>query len=136
MGNRNPRRLEVLHRQENHMKKFNEKSLIKGWFVGDFDPTCLQTQNAEVALKRYKAGDKEDHHYHKIATEITFIVSGKVRMNGEIYGEGDIILIEPLESTDFEALTESINVVVKVPGAKNDKYMNNKEKDDLDIASR
>ena len=105
------------------MKKYNEESLIKGWFVGDFDPTCLRTQNAEVALKRYKAGDKEDPHYHKIATEITFIVSGSVKMNGEVYKEGDVVLVEPGESTDFEAMTESVNIVVKVPGAQNDKYL-------------
>jgi quercetin dioxygenase-like cupin family protein len=105
------------------MKKFNEKSLVKGWFVGDFDPTCFRTQNAEVSLKRYKSGDKEDRHHHKIATEITFVVSGKIKMNGEVYEEGDVVVVDPKESTDFEALTESINVVVKTPGIQNDKYM-------------
>jgi len=56
------------------------------------------------------------------------IVYGKVKMNGIIYKEGDIILIETNESTDFEALTDCINVVVKVPCSKNDKYV-----DDIDI---
>ena len=44
-------------------------------------------------------------------------------MNGVIYGEGDIITIAPFEDTDFEALEDSQNVVVKIPAAKNDKYL-------------
>ena len=80
------------------------------------------TQNAEIAVKRYKAGEHERSHHHKIATELTFVVSGRVKMNGVEYVEGDIILMEPGESTDFLAITDSTNVVVKVPGAKNDKY--------------
>ena len=104
------------------MKAYKESELKKGWFVGDFQPTCLVTQNAEIAVKRYKAGEHERSHHHKIATELTFVVSGRVKMNGVEYVEGDIILMEPGESTDFLAITDSTNVVVKVPGAKHDKY--------------
>jgi len=76
-----------------------------------------------VAVKEYKKGDFEDRHYHKIATEITVIISGRVRMNGIEYSKGNIIVIEPKESTDFEALEDSVNAVVKYPGASNDKYL-------------
>ena len=77
-----------------------------------------------MALKKYKKGDYEKAHYHKIATEFTVIVSGRVRMNGKEYIEGDIIVIEPNDSTDFEALEDNtVNVVVKIPGANNDKYL-------------
>ena len=44
-------------------------------------------------------------------------------MFGSIYGEGDIIVVEPGEATDFEALEDAMNVVVKIPGANNDKYL-------------
>ena len=60
---------------------------------------------------------------HKIATEISVVISGRVRMNGVEYGQGDIIVMEPGDATDFEALTEAVNVVVKLPGANNDKYI-------------
>ena len=33
------------------------------------------------------------------------------------------IVIEPGEATDFRALTDATNVVVKVPGALNDKFI-------------
>lgn len=105
------------------MKTYKHTDMIKGWFVGDFSPTSYQTQAAEVAFKSYKSGDYEASHHHKIATEITFIQSGEVAMNGVSYRTGDILVIEPGESTDFRALTDVLTVVVKVPGAQNDKYM-------------
>jgi quercetin dioxygenase-like cupin family protein len=106
------------------MKTYKEIDLVKGWFVGNFDPSCFKTDSCEVAVKRYKANDYEKSHYHKIATEITFIVNGSVLMNNKEYNAGDIILIEPNESTDFLAVTDTSTIVVKVPCCKNDKYEN------------
>ena len=104
------------------MKKFHLSQMTKGWFVGDFSPSIIQTQDVEVGVKRYQKGDYEPRHHHKIATEITVIVSGKVRMNEQFYGSGDILVIDPGESTDFEVLEDVTTVVVKYPGAQNDKY--------------
>jgi quercetin dioxygenase-like cupin family protein len=97
--------------------------MVKGWFVGNFTPTLIQTNDVEVAVKEYKAGDLDNRHFHKISTEITVIVSGRVRMNGVEYVKGDIVVIEPNQSTDFEALEDTITTVVKYPGANNDKYL-------------
>lgn len=105
------------------MKIDNLQNMVKGWFVGNFNPTLYKTNDVEVAVKYYKQGDSEEAHYHKIATEITVIVSGEVLMNGKKYSEGDIIVIEPGESTDFKVLKDAVTAVVKVPGANNDKYI-------------
>jgi len=110
------------------MDKNRIEDFVKGWFVGNFKPSLYITENVEVAVKNYKKGDYEDFHYHKIATEITCIIKGTVRMNGVEYTEGDVIVIEPNEGTDFESLTDdTVNVVVKIPGAKNDKYIGKPE---------
>lgn len=97
--------------------------MIRGWFIGDFKPTVFKTKSAEVAVKRYKAGDYEDWHVHKIATEITMIVEGEVEMNGNVYCKDDIILIEPNEGSDFRVIKDTINVVVKIPAVSGDKYL-------------
>ena len=94
-----------------------------GWFIGNFEPSMLKTNDCEVAVKSYKKGDKEGKHYHKIATEYTVVVKGKVKMFGNVYGVGDIIVVEPGEATAFEAVEDAMNVVVKIPGANNDKYL-------------
>jgi len=105
------------------MKLANLEDMVRGWFVGNFQPTVLKTNNVEVAVKEYQAGSKEERHYHKIATELTVIVRGKVKMNGTEYGEGSIIVVEPGEETDFQVIESAITVVVKVPGANHDKYL-------------
>lgn len=105
------------------MKHARLDEMVKGWFVGAFSPTALSTHSCEVAVKRYSAGDKESAHYHKVATEVTLILSGRVRMLGKEWGEGDIIVIEPGDVTDFEAITDAVNVVVKTPGVLDDKFL-------------
>jgi quercetin dioxygenase-like cupin family protein len=105
------------------MKTARLENMVKGWFVGNFDPTLIRTNDVEVAVKEYKKGDYEPRHYHKLSTEITVISVGKVRMNGVVYTKGDIIVIEPSQVADFEVLEDTITTVVKFPGAKNDKYM-------------
>lgn len=106
------------------MDLFKIENMFKGWFIGDFEPSLYKTQDVEVGIKEYEAGEYESHHYHKIATEFTVIIDGKVEMNGESYSTGDIIRIMPNEITDFKAITNTKTVVVKIPGAINDKYTN------------
>ena len=96
--------------------------MVGGWFIGDFEPSLYKTTDFEVSVKYYKSGTHEKKHVHKISTEYTVIVSGVVRMNDVEYSTGDIIIIEPNESTDFKCITDVITTVVKTPSTKNDKY--------------
>lgn len=112
------------------MKKMTSHKLVdfvRGWFVGGFEPTLFKTTDVEVAIQKFKKGDREAPHCHKIATEITAIVSGKARMGELIVSEDEIVSIEPGTYTDFEALEDTTTVVVKVPGALNDKYLEESE---------
>lgn len=104
------------------MKTARLNDMTKGWFVGNFEPTLVKTNDCEVAVKLYQKGDKENAHFHKIATEITVITKGRVKMFDREFAEGDIVIVEPGDVTAFEAVEDSINVVVKIPGANNDKY--------------
>ena len=110
------------------MKVASLNDMVKGWFVGNFEPTLYRTNDCEVAVKTYKKGEKEEAHYHKIATEITVIAKGRVRMFGNIYNEGDIVVVDPGDATDFEAIEDTMNIVVKIPGANNDKYLVKEER--------
>ena len=105
------------------MKVAKLDDMTKGWFIGNFEPSLYKTNDVEVAVKNYKAGDYEDKHYHKIATEFTLVTKGKVKMFDTEFSEGDIIVVEPGDATDFTAITDAQNVVVKIPGANNDKYL-------------
>ncbi|KPY95504.1 Uncharacterized protein ALO43_03878 [Pseudomonas tremae] len=105
------------------MKTAKLEEMIKGWFVGGFQPAAFSTNACEVGVKSYQAGDNEAAHYHKVATEITLVLSGTVRMRDQVWQAGDIIVLEPGDVTAFEALSDTTTVVVKVPGALDDKYV-------------
>ena len=97
--------------------------MFRGWFVGNFEPTLYRTNDVEVAVKKYNAYEYDSAHYHKVATEITVLLNGRAEMNGVIYNDGDIIVIEPNDVTDFRALDDgTTTVVIKLPGANDDKY--------------
>lgn len=60
---------------------------------------------------------------HKVATEMTVIVRGRVRMNGVEFRAGDIIVIQPGSGTDFEVIEDTVTTVVKIPSVRGDKYV-------------
>lgn len=110
------------------MKYKKLESMKKGWFVGNFEPSLIKTNEIEIAVKEYKKGDYEEAHYHKVATELTVVVNGKVKMFEQTFNKGDIVITEPGDITDFTALDDSVCTVVKFPGANNDKYFARKER--------
>lgn len=105
------------------MKASRLENMVKGWIVGDFQPSVLRSSACEVAIKHYTAGQHEAAHYHAVATEVTAIVAGRARMCGREWGPGDIVTVEPRDITDFLALTDVTTVVVKLPSAPDDKYV-------------
>jgi hypothetical protein len=105
------------------MQAYAIADMVGGWFIGNFQPVVVNSAQFEVAIKYYQAGDKEQRHHHKVAWEITAIAAGAVRMCGRVFRKGDIVHLQPGESTDFEALEATITVVVKSPSVAGDKYL-------------
>lgn len=105
------------------MELFNLSKFKGGWFVGNFEPTIIPSKDVEVCIKRYRAGDYDSCHVHKVADEVTVIVEGLVCMNGIKYHTDDIVLIPKGEPTDFLAITDAVTCVVKLPCVIGDKYM-------------
>ncbi len=114
--------MSLIRKQGARLERHRLDSFTKGWFVGNFQPTLIPSDAVEVAVKHYSAGEHEASHHHKIATELTLIVTGRVRMSGEEVGPGEIVKIHPGQSTDFTALTDTTTVVVKMPCVSGDKY--------------
>ena len=104
------------------MRLYELSTMERGWFVGDFKPVALRTEACEVAVKRYKAGTQDEPHIHRIATEVTLLLSGEARVNGVKVKKGTIFVIDAGEATTFEALSDTETVVVKLPSISNDKY--------------
>lgn len=94
-----------------------------GWLVGAFAPAAYNTADVEVAVQHFPAGYRGAAHHHKVATEVTVLLSGRAKMAGVWLAAGDILTLAPGVSSEFEALEDCTTVVVKHPGALNDKYL-------------
>ena len=101
--------------------------MTRGWFVGNFKPAAYRVEEIEVAVQHFTAGAFEPEHIHKVATEVTLLLSGKAVMAGILMVSGDILTLEPGTKSSFEALEDCTTVVVKHPGTLNDKYLVNEE---------
>lgn len=106
-----------------HVEKFRIEDMKRGWFIGNFEPTAYNTKNFEVGLGTHKKGDRWHKHFHKIATEITLILKGKVQVNDKIFIKGDIFIINPDEVVDPLFLEDTEYIVVKTISDPTDKYI-------------
>jgi hypothetical protein len=100
---------------------FNLNDYTKGWLVGDFSPALIQSKDIEVGIKEYKKGDFETSHAHNIITEYTIVLTGRVKMIYQVFEKGQIIKIAPGIYTSFEALEDTITLVIKTPSIPSDK---------------
>lgn len=94
-----------------------------GWFVGDFEPTALKTKQFEIGTKVHRKDEKWDVHYHKLATEITYLVKGKMIIQDKMLVSGDVFVIEPYEIADPTFLEDCTVMVIKIPSVPGDKYV-------------
>ena len=104
------------------MKVFNIKDMKGGWFIGNFEPSILKTDNFEVGHHAHKKGASTHNHYHKSSTEINVIVKGKMVVNGEVLTAGDIFVFEPYVVSESEFLEDTDLIVVRDSSNPNDKY--------------
>ena len=100
------------------MKIFDINDMFKGWFIGDFDPAVVKTKEFELAHHFHEKG------YHKVATEINYIIKGKVIVNDDHHlSSGGIFVYEPYDVSNVKFLEDTDLMVAKIPSAKNDKYL-------------
>lgn len=93
-----------------------------GWFIGDFEPSAFNTKDFEVSYKTHKKGEFWPKHYHRISTEINYMISGKMTIQNTEINSGDTFILSPMEIADPIFLEDCSMIVVKVPSSKNDKY--------------
>jgi quercetin dioxygenase-like cupin family protein len=107
------------------MEKYKVDDFFKGWIVGDFSPSLHRNSDFEVGVKFFKKGEVEASHKQLIATEITVVIEGEIRLGRSVFSRGDVISIPPHEVADFESLTDSSLVCIKFPSIPNDKVVVN-----------
>lgn len=99
---------------------------FKGWYVGKFEPNLIKSDNYEFGFKHIFKGTKPDYHYHKVKTEYTILIEGKILLekSGQIILPITTVKLEPFEKNDQYFLEDSIILIINTPSIKNDKYLN------------
>lgn len=99
------------------------KDTIGGWYVGNFPNAIYKTKGLEVSYRIHPRGEKWDWHYHEHLDEINLLISGCMKIQGEMLFAGDVFILEPMEIADPEFLEDCEIVCVKVPNFTNDKVI-------------
>ena len=95
---------------------------VRGWFIGNFEPSLLKTPDFEVGVLKHTKGEKWPAHYHKSSVEYNVLVDGKMIIQGKELNSGDVFVFEKGEVADPIFLEDCTVVVVKVPSIPNDKF--------------
>lgn len=102
---------------------YNIKDFKGGWFIGNFEPSLIRTEGFEVGVNFHPSGSYWAPHYHKVATEITYLMSGRMEICGKTIEAGQLFVIPPLEPAAPIFLTDCHVVIVKTPSVPGDKYL-------------
>jgi hypothetical protein len=93
----------------------------RGWFIGDFDGAAYHTKDFEVTYQKNPRSQTASH-IHKLAYEITLVISGRQICNGQMFAAGDICILEPGDISQIEYLEETEVVTIKTPSVPDDKH--------------
>lgn len=103
------------------MKTEKLENFYKGWIVGNFEPSLLKA-DFEVGVAKHRAGEFHQDHFHKKATEINVVLEGRMTINGQEFGPGDIFVLHPYEVSQAEFITDVTVVIVRDRSDPLDKY--------------
>lgn len=95
---------------------------VRGWFIGDFEPTVLRTKDFEVGVLSHYKGEHWASHYHKDSVEYNVLISGKMIIQGQELNSGDVFVFGKGEIADPVFLEDCTVVCVKVPSIPSDKF--------------
>lgn len=105
------------------MDLFKMSDMKGGWFVGNFEPSAFKTNQFEVCYKFHEKGEKWDTHYHKVGTEINYLVKGKMMIQDKELNSGDIFILNPYEIANPNFLEDCTVLVIKTPSIPEDKFV-------------
>jgi len=104
------------------MQVYSTEDLVGGWFIGQFEGAVFKTPDCEVSYKKHYAGEAWPAHYHKKADEINYLIEGSMTVGDQLL-TGPVIFVIPKGEVSAPVFHTDVSIiVVKVPGALDDKY--------------
>ena len=96
----------------------------KGWYAGNFYPNLVKSKDIEFGFKRIAKCTEPDYHYHKIKTEFTILIEGKIicKNNNTVVSPISCIKLDPYEKNDQYFSEESLILIINTPSITGDKH--------------
>ena len=103
---------------------FQLENFVKGWFIGDFEPSILKNSGVELAVMHKTKGDVvNDFHYHENCIEINVLIKGKLNINNKLIQENEIFVFNKYVPSIYEFLEDCTFVVFKNKPSNSDKVI-------------
>lgn len=99
-----------------HLNEFT-----KGWFIGNFTPSLVQTPFIEVGIVKHKQAEYWPVHKHIASDEVNVLLEGSMTLNKIPLYKNHIFKINKDENSSVEFLTDCSILVIRIPNFKGDK---------------
>jgi quercetin dioxygenase-like cupin family protein len=103
------------------MRREKLENFVRGWIIGDFNPSIFKTDQFEVAIISHRKNEIIPVHYHNDVEEFNVLISGKMIVNEQELSNGDIFILEKKEIVNVKVLEDSQVLCIKVPSIPEDK---------------
>ncbi len=112
-----------LNSNESKFQEVRREDFVRGWLIGDFEPSIIRATDFEVGLLHHAAGEKWPFHYHKEAVEINYLLKGSMKLNGLHLSAGTRFIMPRNMIACPEFLENCVILCIKVPSVPKDKYI-------------
>lgn len=113
---------DYLQKKFGTVKKTRLDSMVRGWCVGNFEPSILKTDLFEVGYLKHPKGQVWPAHIHKKVDEYNILIKGKMNINNETIEAGEIFVVPHGMLTSAKFLEDCEIVCIKTPSITTDKY--------------
>lgn len=103
------------------VKDIQIKDTVRGWFLGDFEPSIKRISNMEIGLLTHEANEQWDAHVHREVVEYNYLVKGEMTLNEQEYKTGDSFIFPPRHLAVPKFKTKCIILCLKIPSKPTDK---------------
>ena len=105
------------------MKQYNLSNMLRGWFIGNFEPSILKTSFIEVGVVSHKKDEEWPAHFHSSSIEINLVLDGSLTINNKLFEKNDFFILERNEVSKPKFLENCRILVIRVPDIQNDKVI-------------
>lgn len=111
----------IEHISKHWFKTYNLKDFVRGWIIGDFEPSIIRRKDIEIGLLSHKKDEIWPYHIHNETEEINVLISGLMKVNERIIRPNEIFIF-PKGVLSCPIFLEDCKVLcIKHPSNPNDK---------------